>query len=92
LAIGNHVGYLACVRCAGSGSLEDHVLLNVGVVEHLFCCYNNTSLLVEVANPKGKYEALEKYGIDLTEIVKQGKLDPIIGHDEEIRHCIQILF
>jgi ATP-dependent Clp protease ATP-binding subunit ClpA len=45
---------------------------------------NNTSLLVVVVDPEGKYEALEKYGIDLTKMAKQGKLDPIIGHDEEI--------
>ncbi len=35
LAIGNYAGYLVCARCAGFGSLEDHVLLNVGVVERL---------------------------------------------------------
>jgi hypothetical protein len=46
---------------------------------------------VVVVDPKGKYEALEKYGIDLTKMAKQGKLDPIIGHDKEIQHCIQIL-
>jgi ATP-dependent Clp protease ATP-binding subunit ClpB len=44
-----------------------------------------------VANSKGKYEALEKYGIDLTEMAKQGKLDRVIGRDEEIRRYIQIL-
>jgi hypothetical protein len=55
-----------------------------------FCDANNTSLLVVVADPEGKYEALEKYGIDLTEMAKQGKLDPVIGRDEEIRRCIQI--
>jgi len=38
----------------------------MGVVEHLFCGANNTSLLVVVANPERKYETLEKYGIDLT--------------------------
>ncbi|CAM6102774.1 unnamed protein product [Calypogeia fissa] len=40
---------------------------------------------------EGKYEALEKYGIDLTEMARQGKLDPVIGRDDEIRRCIQIL-
>jgi ATP-dependent Clp protease ATP-binding subunit ClpA len=44
-----------------------------------------------VANPEAKYEALEKYGIDLTKMAKQGKLDLVIGCDEEIRRCIQIL-
>jgi len=42
-------------------------------------------------NPEGKYQALEKYGRDLTEIAQRGKLDPVIGRDEEIRRVIQVL-
>jgi ATP-dependent Clp protease ATP-binding subunit ClpA len=42
-------------------------------------------------DPEGKYEALEKYGKDLTAMAKAGKLDPVIGRDDEIRRCIQIL-
>jgi ATP-dependent Clp protease ATP-binding subunit ClpB len=42
-------------------------------------------------NPEGKYESLAKYGRDLTEAAKAGKLDPVIGRDEEIRRTIQIL-
>jgi ATP-dependent Clp protease ATP-binding subunit ClpB len=42
-------------------------------------------------NPEGKYQALEKYGRDLTEIARLGKLDPVIGRDEEIRRVIQVL-
>ncbi|XP_074320151.1 chaperone protein ClpB4, mitochondrial-like isoform X2 [Silene latifolia] len=42
-------------------------------------------------NPEGKYQALEKYGSDLTELARRGKLDPVIGRDDEIRRCIQIL-
>ncbi|KAJ3679174.1 hypothetical protein LUZ60_017185 [Juncus effusus] len=42
-------------------------------------------------NPEGKYQALEKYGIDLTEEARRGKLDPVIGRDDEIRRCVQIL-
>src|SRR5215470_12686180 len=42
-------------------------------------------------NPEGTYEALEKYGRDLTALAQQGKLDPVIGRDEEIRRVIQIL-
>src|SRR5438552_4144004 len=41
--------------------------------------------------PEGTYEALEKYGRDLTALAQQGKLDPAIGRDEEIRRVIQIL-
>ncbi|MBE9125694.1 MULTISPECIES: ATP-dependent chaperone ClpB [unclassified Coleofasciculus] len=42
-------------------------------------------------NPEGKYEALEKYGRDLTEAAREGKLDPVIGRDDEIRRTVQIL-
>ncbi|MEH2457330.1 ATP-dependent chaperone ClpB [Nostoc sp.] len=42
-------------------------------------------------NPEGKYEALEKYGRDLTEAAHKGQLDPVIGRDDEIRRTIQIL-
>jgi ATP-dependent Clp protease ATP-binding subunit ClpB len=42
-------------------------------------------------NPEGKYEALEKYGRDLTELARKGKLDPVIGRDEEVRRVIQVL-
>ncbi len=46
---------------------------------------------VTEANQEEKYEALEKYGRDLTEQARQGKLDPVIGRDEEIRRVIQVL-
>ena len=42
-------------------------------------------------NPEGKYESLEKYGRDLTAFAREGKLDPVIGRDDEIRRTIQIL-
>ncbi|MBX3054298.1 MAG: ATP-dependent chaperone ClpB [Caldilineaceae bacterium] len=42
-------------------------------------------------NPEGQYEALEKYGRDLTAEAEKGKLDPVIGRDQEIRRVIQIL-
>jgi ATP-dependent Clp protease ATP-binding subunit ClpB len=42
-------------------------------------------------NPEATYQALEKYGRDLTQLARQGKLDPVIGRDEEIRRVIQIL-
>ena len=42
-------------------------------------------------NPEGKYQSLEKYGRDLTIAARQGKLDPVIGRDDEIRRTIQIL-
>ncbi len=42
-------------------------------------------------NPEDKYQALERYGRDLTELARRGKLDPVIGRDEEIRRVIQVL-
>ena len=42
-------------------------------------------------NPEGKYESLSKYGRDLTDFARRGKLDPVIGRDDEIRRTIQIL-
>ena len=42
-------------------------------------------------NPEDKYQALERYGRDLTALAEQGKLDPVIGRDEEIRRVIQVL-
>jgi len=46
---------------------------------------------VTSANPEATYEALEKYGRDLTRLAAQNKLDPVIGRDPEIRRCIQVL-
>jgi len=42
-------------------------------------------------NPEEKYKALERYGIDLLDMARKGKLDPVIGRDEEIRRCMQVL-
>src|SRR6201986_696511 len=42
-------------------------------------------------NPEGKFQALERYAKDLTELARRGKLDPVIGRDEEIRRVIQVL-
>jgi ATP-dependent Clp protease ATP-binding subunit ClpB len=41
--------------------------------------------------PEGKFQALEKYAKDLTELARRGKLDPVIGRDEEIRRVVQVL-
>jgi ATP-dependent Clp protease ATP-binding subunit ClpB len=46
---------------------------------------------VTTPEPESTYQALEKYGRDLTDMARQGKLDPVIGRDEEIRRTIQIL-
>ena len=46
---------------------------------------------VTTQNPEGTYQALERYGRDLTELARKGKLDPVIGRDEEIRRVVQVL-
>jgi ATP-dependent Clp protease ATP-binding subunit ClpB len=46
---------------------------------------------VQDQSPEGKYEALTRYGRDLTQAARDGKLDPVIGRDDEVRRCIQIL-
>jgi ATP-dependent Clp protease ATP-binding subunit ClpB len=46
---------------------------------------------VTTPNPEGTYQALERYGRNLTQLAAQGKLDPVIGRDEEIRRVIQVL-
>ena len=42
-------------------------------------------------NPEDKYQSLERFGIDLIELARKGKLDPVIGRDDEIRRCMQVL-
>src|SRR5438552_9379597 len=42
-------------------------------------------------SPEGKYQALEKYGRDLTQLARRGKIDPVIGRDNEIRRIMQVL-
>ena len=42
-------------------------------------------------NPEGKYQTLEKYGTDLTALARAGKIDPVIGRDQEIRRVLQVL-
>ena len=42
-------------------------------------------------DPEQTYQALQRYGQDLVELARQGKLDPVIGRDEEIRRCVQVL-
>ncbi|HPF37638.1 MAG TPA: ATP-dependent chaperone ClpB [Phycisphaerae bacterium] len=49
------------------------------------------SARVTSQSPEDSYQALEKYGKDLVEVARQGKLDPVIGRDDEIRRCMQVL-
>ncbi len=65
------------------GATRDRILQTLAAVRG--------SQRVTDQNPEEKYQALERYGRDLTQLAKQNKLDPVIGRDEEIRRVIQVL-
>ncbi|HEY3381537.1 MAG TPA: ATP-dependent chaperone ClpB [Vicinamibacterales bacterium] len=69
--------------------LTQHGVTNGRVLEALTSVRGNQRVTDQ--NPEGKYQALERYGRDLTELARKGKLDPVIGRDEEIRRVIQVL-
>ena len=68
---------------ASFGATHDAVLKALGSVRG--------SQRVTDQNPEGKFQALEKYAKDLTDLARRGKLDPVIGRDEEIRRVVQVL-
>jgi ATP-dependent Clp protease ATP-binding subunit ClpB len=73
----------------------EHLLLALDVVprDELLARIKEVrgSQRVTSQDPEGTYQALEKFGRDLTELAESGKLDPVIGRDEEIRRVIQVL-
>jgi ATP-dependent Clp protease ATP-binding subunit ClpB len=78
----------------GTGSearrlLADHGLDSTSVMEALTAIRGSQRVTSE--NPEATYQALEKYGRDLTDAARRGLLDPVIGRDEEIRRVIQVL-
>ena len=84
----------AALVAEGTNTAAGRLLKDAGITEERFL-----SVLAEVrgrvrvqsATPEGTYEALSRYGRDLVELAKSGKLDPVIGRDEEIRSVIRIL-
>jgi len=76
-------------RDEASRILQQHGVTSARVLEALASVRG--SQRVTDQNPEGKYQALERYGRDLTELARKGKLDPVIGRDEEIRRVIQVL-
>jgi ATP-dependent Clp protease ATP-binding subunit ClpB len=84
----------AALVAEGAATAAGRLLKNAGITEERFL-----SALAEVrgrvrvqsATPEDTYEALSRYGRDLVELAKSGKLDPVIGRDEEIRSVIRIL-
>jgi ATP-dependent Clp protease ATP-binding subunit ClpB len=73
----------AQVLLKGAGATQDTILQALTQVRG--------SQKVTDQNPEAKYQALERYAKDLTELARKGKLDPVIGRDEEIRRVIQVL-
>lgn len=69
--------------------LSKHVITTDKILEALAKIRGNQK--VSDTDPEGKYQALEKYTINLTKLAKQGKIDPVIGRDTEIRRVMQIL-
>jgi ATP-dependent Clp protease ATP-binding subunit ClpB len=69
--------------------LETHAVREKDILTALQTVRGTTRVTDQA--PEGKYQALQKYGIDLVERANQGKLDPVIGRDNEIRRVIQVL-
>ncbi|MEY4635582.1 MAG: Chaperone protein ClpB 1 [Acidobacteriota bacterium] len=76
-------------KSAAVDQLKAHGITRATVLEALTAVRGNQRVTDQ--NPEGKYAALEKYGRDLTELARKGKLDPVIGRDEEVRRVIQVL-
>src|SRR6184192_3927777 len=76
-------------RSPGAQLLKQHGITRDTILQALTAVRG--SQRVTSQNPEGTYQALERYGRDLTELARKGKLDPVIGRDEEIRRVIQVL-
>ncbi len=85
------------IALAEAPSPAKDVLSTLGVdaatLERAMAQIRQASGVEKVASPEAEstYEALKKYAIDLTEKAREGKIDPVIGRDEEIRRCMQVL-
>ena len=83
--------FLAIMEIGGKGA---HLLKNLGVTRDNFfkaLAEIRGSQRVTDQNPEEKFQALEKYARNLTDMAKQGKLDPVIGRDDEVRRVVQVL-
>jgi ATP-dependent Clp protease ATP-binding subunit ClpB len=76
-------------RSLGSRILEQHRITRDAILQALATVRG--SQRVTSQNPEATYEALTRYGRDLTDLARKGKLDPVIGRDDEIRRVIQVL-
>jgi len=80
---------LAADRGDAGSLLRSHGAGPVEVVDALAAVRGDRR--VTSADPEGSFQALEKYGVDLTALAREGKVDPVIGRDEEIRRVVQVL-
>ena len=76
-------------RSPSARLLKQHRVTRDGIFQALTAVRG--SQRVTDQNPEGKYQALERYGRDLTDPARHNKLDPVIGRDEEIRRVVQVL-
>jgi ATP-dependent Clp protease ATP-binding subunit ClpB len=76
-------------RSTGARILEQHRITRDAILQAMTAVRG--SQRVTSQNPEATYEALSRYGRDLTELARKGKLDPVIGRDDEIRRVIQVL-
>ncbi len=83
------LGLLAAGGPALKRLFQNHGLRREAVLKALMELRGNQR--VTDANPEDKFQALEKYGRDLTAMAKQGKIDPVVGRDDEIRRVMQVL-
>ncbi len=81
---------LAASKGDPAGRLLDEVGASHDAILHALQAVRGTQRVTD-QNPESKYQALERYAMDLTERARQGKLDPVIGRDEEIRRVVQVL-
>jgi ATP-dependent Clp protease ATP-binding subunit ClpB len=80
---------LGLADSAEAKRLSQHGLTKEAILAALKSVRGSTRVTSE--NPESTYQSLEKYGRDMTALARQGKLDPVIGRDEEIRRVVQIL-
>ncbi len=81
---------LAEAKADPAGKLLNQVGASHDAILHALQAVRGTQRVTD-QNPESKYQALERYALDLTERARNGKLDPVIGRDEEIRRVVQVL-
>ena len=83
------LGIAASERDAAGRALREAGVTRDAILKALQAVRGNTRVTDQ--DPESKYQSLEKYGRDLTELARKGKIDPVIGRDKEIRRTMQVL-